>query len=332
MSLAATDSTYDQPAPSPSARFPIATPPVPRAFSGSQAYGQKLARAFHAESVRAATTSTVKSGHITAVRLSSRNADAGLSAAMPPEKAYAVILQLRASQGAELWLDGARAGGASFEAGSVIISHLASEPRLHLRDAFDFLFVHIPQIVFDEMAERHGARPITGFATDTPATDPVLHDMCRVLLPALDDHDHVSPLFFDHVVFAFYARLAQRYGHRHPREIPRAGALSAAQARLAKDMLADDLTERPSLAAVAAACGLSENRFVRSFRGSTGMPPFRWLRQARVERAKEMLLSPTLSLAQIAYDCGFSDQSHFTRVFSAAVGSSPGKWRQARRS
>jgi AraC family transcriptional regulator len=29
-------------------------------------------------------------------------------------------------------------------------------------------------------------------------------------------------------------------------------------------------------------------------------------------------------------DCGFADQSHFTRVFTRAVGISPGQWRRAR--
>ena len=38
-----------------------------------------------------------------------------------------------------------------------------------------------------------------------------------------------------------------------------------------------------------------------------------------------------LALAQIAYECGFADQSHFTRVFTAAVGATPGAWRRARR-
>lgn len=40
----------------------------------------------------------------------------------------------------------------------------------------------------------------------------------------------------------------------------------------------------------------------------------------------------SLSGASIALETGFSDQSHFTRVFSAHVGLSPGVWRRLRRS
>ncbi|WP_407670913.1 helix-turn-helix domain-containing protein [Paraburkholderia franconis] len=46
-----------------------------------------------------------------------------------------------------------------------------------------------------------------------------------------------------------------------------------------------------------------------------GAPPFRWLRAYRIERAKHLLRHTQLSLAAIGQECGFADQSHFTRSF-----------------
>jgi AraC-like DNA-binding protein len=43
-----------------------------------------------------------------------------------------------------------------------------------------------------------------------------------------------------------------------------------------------------------------------------------------------LLLGGELELAQIALDCGFHDQSHFTRLFVQSQGQSPGKWRRLR--
>ena len=43
-----------------------------------------------------------------------------------------------------------------------------------------------------------------------------------------------------------------------------------------------------------------------------------------------MLLGSALSLAEVALACGFADQSHFTRVFTRTVGTSPGAWRRVR--
>ena len=50
--------------------------------------------------------------------------------------------------------------------------------------------------------------------------------------------------------------------------------------------------------------------------------PDQWLLALRVERAKEQLLNSGASLANIAIDCGFADQSHFTRVLTKQVGNS----------
>jgi transcriptional regulator GlxA family with amidase domain len=52
----------------------------------------------------------------------------------------------------------------------------------------------------------------------------------------------------------------------------------------------------------------------------------------RITRAQQLLLDGELSLAQIAFATGFSEQSHLTRVFRSIVGVSPGSWRRDRRS
>jgi transcriptional regulator GlxA family with amidase domain len=50
----------------------------------------------------------------------------------------------------------------------------------------------------------------------------------------------------------------------------------------------------------------------------------------RVEAAQRLLRNPGLSIAQVASACGFADQSHLTRVFSARTGTSPARWRRSR--
>src|SRR5436189_163530 len=77
-----------------------------------------------------------------------------------------------------------------------------------------------------------------------------------------------------------------------------------------------------SLPELARACKLSPGHFARAFRKMTGQPPHRWLMEQRIEKAKQLLVDSTLSLAQIALTCGFADQSHFTRVFAQLVQSS----------
>jgi AraC family transcriptional regulator len=52
------------------------------------------------------------------------------------------------------------------------------------------------------------------------------------------------------------------------------------------------------------------------------------LTELRVEAAAQRLRQGNRSLTEIAFDCGFSDQSHFSRVFSKMMGASPGDYRK----
>lgn len=73
---------------------------------------------------------------------------------------------------------------------------------------------------------------------------------------------------------------------------------------------------------------ISVRHFARAFKETMGTSPHRYLLKRRVETAHELLLNPRLSLLEIALACGFADQSHFTRVFTAAMDISPGALRR----
>ena len=57
------------------------------------------------------------------------------------------------------------------------------------------------------------------------------------------------------------------------------------------------------------------------------MPPIRYLRQLRMERAKELLESSFLSVKEIAFQVGLNDESHFVRDFKSTYGYSPALYR-----
>jgi transcriptional regulator GlxA family with amidase domain len=59
---------------------------------------------------------------------------------------------------------------------------------------------------------------------------------------------------------------------------------------------------------------LSPFHFARLFRRTVGLPPQQFVLQLRIQRAIGLLKAGTISLAQIAAQCGFHDQPHFTRV------------------
>ncbi len=99
----------------------------------------------------------------------------------------------------------------------------------------------------------------------------------------------------------------------------------------AKDMLAASCEAMPALSEVAERCGLSRGHFSKAFKQSTGLSPRAWQLQQRLQQAEALLVSDAQPIASIAASCGFSDQSHLTRVFGQHFGSTPAQWRRLHR-
>lgn len=99
-------------------------------------------------------------------------------------------------------------------------------------------------------------------------------------------------------------------------------------ARTVRDRLADELTSPPSLAALATDLGLSRYQLLRAFRTTMGIPPYAWLAQYRVTRARGLLESG-LRPAEVAGLVGFADQAHLTRWFRRVLGVTPAAYRNS---
>jgi AraC-like DNA-binding protein len=108
------------------------------------------------------------------------------------------------------------------------------------------------------------------------------------------------------------------------------GGLAGWQLKAVSTFVRERLGEKLSVTDLAAVARLSESHFCRAFRTTCGMSPMKYIAKARVEAAQIVLLRDQLPLREVALMCGFSDQSHFTKVFQAVVGESPQRWRRAR--
>jgi len=77
---------------------------------------------------------------------------------------------------------------------------------------------------------------------------------------------------------------------------------------------------------------LSRSRLTHLFRAEVGCSPGRYLREARLDRARQLVEQSALSIKEIMARVGFNDPSHFTRDFSRRHGASPRKIRARARS
>lgn len=81
---------------------------------------------------------------------------------------------------------------------------------------------------------------------------------------------------------------------------------------------------------IADAVGVHPSHLARVFREHLGMGPSAYIRRLRAQWAEQHVARSTKSLAQIARDAGFADQSHFTRVFKQEIGITPARLRSSK--
>ena len=86
-----------------------------------------------------------------------------------------------------------------------------------------------------------------------------------------------------------------------------------------------------TVATLAAECQLSPFHFIRAFRAAVGVTPHQYLRNRRIDRAKELLVTTALPVTEICDDVGFKSLGSFTSLFRRLTGEPPAAYRAKRR-
>ncbi|MGF6493816.1 AraC family transcriptional regulator [Luteibacter sp. 621] len=149
--------------------------------------------------------------------------------------------------------------------------------------------------------------------------------LCALLAKLADQRDFAGAVFAE-VALALRAAHAPSRVDTAAWRVP--GGLAPWQSERAMTWMEERLDAAFTSAEVAALFGMSAGHFTRAFRITQGISPRQWILQRRVERAKTLLPDTSVSLTDVALICGFSEQSHFTRVFARLVGMPPGAWRR----
>ena len=132
-------------------------------------------------------------------------------------------------------------------------------------------------------------------------------------------------LFVEALVMALGLQIAQTVGNGHALPLPVARGLRPKQLARVLDLIDARLASDISVVELAAAVPLSVSHFTHAFREALGVPPHQYVIGRRLERAREELLRGGTTLAATALRWGFSDQSHFTRLFRRRFGVTPGR-------
>lgn len=197
------------------------------------------------------------------------------------------------------------------------------------------LHVFLPTCTLDEVAERMFGETLPrmeimpAFSVDDPFLDSLLNSIgCALGDPAPECRLQASCLA--HALSAHLLRAPYFVSGAGDSFEPH-GRLSARQLETLRRYIEDRLSQKLSISEIAAYMGLSRAQFLRRFKASTGTSPHRWIVEARIRKAKELLAASTRSCDDIAHDCGFAGQTHLSTAFRRIAALSPAAYREQAR-
>ena len=136
-----------------------------------------------------------------------------------------------------------------------------------------------------------------------------------------------SQVMFESYARIFLTKLILKYGLQKD-EYNFSKSFTARDYKQVLDYITVNYGKNILLEDMAAEANLSPSHFSRLFKQTIGQSPYQFLMSYRIEQAKKMLDNPRKLLVDIAMNCGFADQAHFSHVFKKIEGLTPKQYRQ----
>lgn len=153
--------------------------------------------------------------------------------------------------------------------------------------------------------------------------DPQLEYLVRNLLLEAQNRGMNGRIFSDSLATALSVYLASHFSEVDNRPRQMRGGIPQRRLRNLIDFIEAYIDADIRLEDMAALVNLSPYHFAREFKRTTGITPHRYIINRRLERAREWLTQEKHSIAEIANEFGFADQSHLTRLFKRQFGLTP---------
>jgi AraC family transcriptional regulator len=177
-------------------------------------------------------------------------------------------------------------------------------------------------------------------ATVTPVNENS-HRMPQGIAAVSAEHDQVTKLLAHAMslvlrdqegALEFVRRASALAGHagrlEENRQPSTRGGLAPWQVERLKRHIDKAYSDRINIDDLARMTRLSSSYFSAAFRVSFGTSPHDYICRRRIVQAEHLMVNTNIPLSEIALDCGFADQSHFSRVFRRLKSTTPAAWRR----
>ncbi|MEQ1899953.1 MAG: AraC family transcriptional regulator [Devosia sp.] len=206
---------------------------------------------------------------------------------------------------------------------------------VRLMGALNTLHVYVRRSIIEEVAaELVDGDPVhVEIPPQFLAPDPALNSLLAAINAALTEDEYGTGLYVDYLARAIASQLVRHHSTRNVRTDPPLAppADIGPVVAHAVEFMRSNLDRQISLDTIAAVVNRSPSHFARQFRQELGLPPHQYLLVLRLKRAQHLLQNSRTSIAEIAFECGFSHQEHLTRMFRRWFDTTPAAYRKATR-
>ncbi|WP_026082442.1 helix-turn-helix transcriptional regulator [Mastigocladopsis repens] len=229
----------------------------------------------------------------------------------------------------ERWFDGHRESEYQTK-GTTAIIPAGTLHRCLWQQEVKFMFVAIdPKLLVHlgvEVAAPEDIELIPHFAT---LQDPLILGIMSSLKDELESMNQGDNLYVEQLKTTLVIHLLKKYCVRKPQISTYTDGLSKSKLRQILEYIQIHLDSEIKLTTLAEMVGISQYYFCQLFKQSMGISPYQYVLQLRVERAKQLLKLPKMTICDVALACGFANQSHFTKHFRKLTGTTPkAYWKQ----
>ncbi len=155
--------------------------------------------------------------------------------------------------------------------------------------------------------------------------------LAEMLKLELQRGEAANQLMVDSLITLFGLHLLRSYNKARGRVVRARGGLSDFSTRRIREYLEENFTRKLTVGDLASICNLSPGHFLQAFTKTFGEPPHRYLLNLRLDFAEKLLLEPEITIAEVAYLCGFSSQSHLTSTMKRYRNVTPAQIKSAGR-
>jgi AraC family transcriptional regulator len=210
-----------------------------------------------------------------------------------------------------------------FSAGDAIINPAGLFVAPHWSAEVEILLLAINPARLNQLAEEMESRGRVELMPRFQFRDELLRQLACSLIAEFEQESSPDRIYVESLAHTLVAHLVRKYSVAGIKPTSARFGLPPQKLALVTDYINAHLDEALSLETIAKVADISPSYFLTLFRQSTGLAPHQYVIKQRIAKAKALLTQTKMPIAQIAYQTGFADQSHLTRLMRRHTGLTP---------